>query len=353
MEDIYFYSRVWAALATAFVIPNILTPWLISFSLKKGYTATINHRTSHQEAIPNTGGIMLFLSILIPMLFFSGYHHSRNTDLIYAAFAVLLITGVIDDQNPLSPGFKFLGQFIPAIVIVTGLESNALAIPFLQNLFEVPGLFNYLFWVVAIVFVVNAFNLIDGIDGLAICLGLFSSIIFSVFFWMSRNFSLFMFSLIFTGGLLGLLRFNLSKRRKIFIGDTGSLLIGGIISYFSLRYLCIEGGCADMNKNTTLAVGILFIPVADMLRVILERLVRHQSPFTADKTHLHHLIMARYHFSHLATTLIIVGLNALFFAMAYLYVQLRDNDFLPMIMAMFVIYFFGIRLFFKPKNLNT
>ena len=326
------------AVVISFLISFIFTPFLISYSLKQGYTATINHRTSHVQAIPNTGGVMLFMAIVIPLLLFSDYRNTPNLELFMTAFVILLITGVIDDLNPLPAGFKFMGQFIPAIVIVTNLDPDSLAVPFLQNLFDVPNIFNQLFWIIAIVFIINAFNLIDGIDGLAISMGIFSSVVFAIFFWKSHNTLLLTFALILFGGLLGLLPYNLSIKRKIFIGDTGSLLIGGIISYFSLRYLCIQDTCDALNSHVTVVAGILFIPAADMLRVILGRLLTHQSPFKADRTHLHHLIITRYKISHKMTTLIIIGVNMLFFAVIYSAVQWLSGMYLMVLIVMFVVY---------------
>ncbi len=345
----FFWHDMFAFLS-AFFVPLLFTPLLISLSLKKGYTATINHRTSHMKAVPNTGGIMLFIAVAGPLWIFSDYQNMPKLELFMAAFVILLITGIIDDSNPLPAGFKFLGQFIPAIVIVTNLDPGNLVIPFLQNVFDVPILFSELFWIIVIVFIINAFNLIDGIDGLAIVLGIFSAMIFACLFWSAHNTSLLTFAIILCGGLLGLLPYNLGKKRKIFIGDTGSLLIGGIISYFSLRFLCVQGACDAINSNITVVAGILFIPAADMLRVILGRMIKHQSPFRADRTHIHHLIMARFHTSHIATTLIVLLLNAIFFAVILGLTLHLTGTFLIVLLVLFLIYFLGIQWVFKTTG---
>ena len=118
----------------ALTISVLGTPFLIKISRKQGYFAAVNHRSSHDRSVPNTGGIMLCFSILVPLLLFSDYPKQEDFSLLISAFSVLLITGIIDDFNPIPVTFKFLGQFIPAIVIVTSIDENELVIPFVNEL---------------------------------------------------------------------------------------------------------------------------------------------------------------------------------------------------------------------------
>ena len=146
---------------TAFIITVISTPFLIKLSRRKGFIASIDHRSSHEDSIPNTGGIILGFAILIPLIIFSNYPEQDDFSFLLSALAVLLITGIIDDFNPIPVTFKFLGQFIPAIVIVLSIDEQDLIIPFIGQYVELPHFFNYLFWIIFIVMSINAFNLID------------------------------------------------------------------------------------------------------------------------------------------------------------------------------------------------
>lgn len=291
---------------TAFIISIICTPFLIRISRKRGFYASKDHRSSHEDAIPNTGGIILCFAILIPLIAYSSYPDQEDYSLLLSAFAVLLITGIIDDFNPIPVVFKFLGQFIPAIVIVLSIDEQDLAIPFIDTLVNLPSFFNYLFWIVFIVMSINAFNLIDGIDGLAISLGIVGGLFYFFQFLGFGLVNLHIFTISLVGGLTGLLFYNLSKRHKIFIGDTGSLLIGGLLVFFGLKFISLPDGLTSGN-SFFLVLGTFFIPFADMIRVALVRMYNGSSPFKADRQHIHHLLLDACRGNHLLASGIIVA----------------------------------------------
>jgi UDP-N-acetylmuramyl pentapeptide phosphotransferase/UDP-N-acetylglucosamine-1-phosphate transferase len=293
---------------TAFVFSVAATPFLILLSRKKGFYASINHRSSHESNIPNTGGIILCFAVVVPVILFSNYLDQEEFNLLLAAFAVLLITGIIDDFNPIPVFYKFLGQFVPAIVIVMSLEAQYLLIPFVHNFTEIPGFFNYLFWIFFIVMSINAFNLIDGIDGLAIGLGIVGGAFYFLQFLKMGLTNMAVFSISLLGGLFGLLFFNLSRKNKIFIGDTGSLLIGGLLVFFGLKYMNLPTD-ASSDQVFFLVFGSMFIPLADMVRVVILRTSAGYSPFRADRKHIHHLIVDACKGNHLLASSIIVAIQ--------------------------------------------
>lgn len=299
--DIAIYKSCLLALA----ISIVCTPILLRISRKKGFYASINHRSSHDTSVPNTGGIILCFAILLPLILFSDYPQHEDFSLLISAFLVLLITGIIDDFNPIPVAYKFLGQFIPAIVIVTSIDEHDLVIPFIDELFNLPFIFNYLFWIFFVVMSINAFNLIDGIDGLAIGLGIIGGLFYFLQFQRLELQDLMIFSVALSFGLFGLLLFNVSKKFKIFIGDTGSLLIGGLLVFFALRFLSLSDN--DSNESSFfLVIGSIFIPLADMIRVTLVRVIRKESPFKADRQHVHHLLLDVMNGNHLLTTSILL-----------------------------------------------
>jgi len=295
-----------------FLVSVVFTPLAIRISKKKGFIAKPNHRSSHINHVPNSGGIILLFAVLIPLFFFSDYFRSQDSTLLLSALMVLLLTGIIDDFNPIPVFYKFLGQFIPAIVIVSAFPAQDLTIPFIGLLFDIPPVINHIFWIVSIVTIMNAYNLIDGIDGLAIGMGIFSSMVFCFSFIDAQATNLAAFSLALIGGLSGLLVFNLSRKKKIFIGDTGSLLIGGILGYFALKFLNINGH-ENLNRSAFMVLGILFVPVFDMLRVIGLRLIQKQSPFIADRKHIHHIILDKYNLWHYQVSAILIGFQIIIF----------------------------------------
>lgn len=297
---------IYKAALTAFLISIICTPILIKISRKKGFYASINHRSSHDTNVPNTGGIILCFAVLVPLIIFSDYHNQEDFSLLVSAISVLLITGIIDDFNPIPVAFKFLGQFIPAIVIVTAIHEQELVIPFIGDMINFPSIFNYLFWIFFIIMSINAFNLIDGIDGLAIGLGIVGGFFYFLEFLKLGASNMIIFSISLCSGLLGLLYFNLSSKNKIFIGDTGSLLIGGILIFFALDFTSLS---VEMPKSHSffMVVGSIFIPLADMIRVTLVRLLKRDSPFKADRNHIHHIVLDLLKGNHLFTAGILIA----------------------------------------------
>ncbi len=326
-----------AALA-AFFISISVTPLLVILSHKKGYFATIHRRSSHSDFVPNTGGIALGLAVIFPLLFFSDYPKQENFSLLISAFSVLLITGIIDDFNPIPVVFKFLGQFVPAIVIATSMNESELAIPFLNDLVRLPYVFNYLFWIIFIVYVINAFNLIDGIDGLAIGLGIIGSVFFFLQFSALEQTGLIVFSIAMIFALAGVLVFNFSKKFKIFLGDTGSLLIGGILVFFAIKFLSFSHDNSH-DFSFFLIIGSIFIPLSDLIRVSINRLSMGRSPFEGDRKHIHHLILALLKGNHFLTTLLLL-LAQLLILIAFRQMDgLADIYYLIILIAAFLCYF--------------
>jgi len=300
MDFIYIKSGF-----TAFLLSVLFTPFLIYLSRKKGFYASIDHRSSHSYEIPNTGGILLCFAVVIPLIIYSTYTVHEEFNLILSAFAVLLITGIIDDFNPIPVFYKFIGQFVPAIVIVMAVDAQHLMIPYISDYIEVPSFFNYMFWIFFIVISINAFNLIDGIDGLAISLGIVGGVFYLIKFLNLGQANLVIFTISLIGGLGGLLFYNFNRKYKIFIGDTGSLFIGGLLVFFGIKYLNFEG--FETSKNSFfLVIGSLFIPLADLIRVAFTRLTQGESPFKADRKHIHHLLVDKCNGNHLCATSILV-----------------------------------------------
>jgi len=339
----------------AFAIAIIATPLVIRYSKRKGYLASINHRSSHVQSVPNTGGIILYFSVLIPLLVFSDYPDQEDFTLMISAFSVLLITGVIDDFNPIPVLFKFLGQFIPAIVIVTSINAQELALPFLHDVIHPPGIFNYIAWIIFIVMTINAFNLIDGIDGLAIGMGISGALFYLLEFISLEMHDMAVFSFALICALIGLLIFNFSRRRKIFLGDTGSLFIGGVLVFFALKFINYPDSRLPLNHSFFMVFGSIFLPLADMIRVALERILKGISPFRADRTHIHHFVLQIFRGDHIKSTAILVMIQLLVMFSFVWMAKINDAPILLLLMLSLLIYYLmilGIKLRLL-SNTNT
>ena len=206
---------------------------------------------------------------------------------------IVFFLGVIDDSITLRPSKKFLGQLIAIIIIV---YFNDLRITSMQGLFfiyELPYITSFLLTVLTMLVITNAYNLIDGIDGLAALIGLLVSSVFFVFLFLQNdiNFAIILSAII--GALIAFLRYNWHPA-QIFMGDTGSLVVGFLLSIIAVQFVetdfQIESQWFQI-KTPTLAMAILIIPLQDLLRVFIVRLAQKKSPFSGDRNHLHHLLM--------------------------------------------------------------
>ncbi len=145
-------------------------------------------------------------------------------------------------------------------------------------------------------FIINAYNLIDGIDGLAAMLGISIFIIYGFLFYYSGNAFYFLLSILSIGFLLAFLRYNISKNKRIFMGDTGSLTVGFLIGVMTIRFLAMPDIMLEMiwvkPIHKFLVVGsIIFFPIVDVLRVIIMRLINKRGPFSPDRSHMHHILV--------------------------------------------------------------
>jgi UDP-N-acetylmuramyl pentapeptide phosphotransferase/UDP-N-acetylglucosamine-1-phosphate transferase len=221
---------------------------------------------------------------------------------------------------------KFIGQLI-AVLIIVGLGD--LRITDFHGFFGLqPDYFvSILFTTVLMVFLINGFNLIDGVDGLAAITGIIVTISFSFWFLINGEYLIPILGAMLVGALSAFLYYNVfSRRQKIFMGDTGSLIIGLIIAIIAIRFMefnAIKNRVFltySMTSAPAVAMGIMIIPIIDTIRVFFRRIIRGQSPFIADKTHIHHRLLTL-GLSHLQVAASLGLINIIFVLASYL---LRD-----------------------------
>ncbi|MCC5930363.1 MAG: undecaprenyl/decaprenyl-phosphate alpha-N-acetylglucosaminyl 1-phosphate transferase [Cyclobacteriaceae bacterium] len=290
----------------SFLLSNGITPGLYGMAHRKGIMAIPNHRSSHADKIPNIGGVSMFVAImaLYLMYAFSEMHITYVIGISY--LSILFIAGLADDIKPLPFWVKLLAQFAGAAWLLYGLRHQIPAIPFLPDFITFPPVVLYTFWIIFIVAIINAYNFIDGIDGLAAGLGIFAAVVFSIVFFNNGKLFLSALSAVFAGSLGGLLPYNLRPGNKIFLGDSGSLVIGGLIAWLSLE-LFIAGSVLGFSISTEMIVlGIIFIPFADLFRVSFYRILMGNSPFKADRRHIHHIFLDKYRLNHVQTSSLLV-----------------------------------------------
>jgi UDP-N-acetylmuramyl pentapeptide phosphotransferase/UDP-N-acetylglucosamine-1-phosphate transferase len=348
MVDYLLETNKWLLYFVALVLSMALCmsaiPRIIYISKKKKiFDLPDNDRKVHSDVIPNLGGIAIFLGFSVISSIFIKPEEFPKWNYIIAAILILFITGIKDDLINVNPSKKFLAQ-IAASVIVAWLGDFRL-----DNLYGLFGIFELPYWasllitVVGCTFISNAFNLIDGVDGLAGSIALICSFFIGLAFAINGAYSAAIICFSLMGAILGFLRFNYQPAR-IFMGDSGSLVIGFIVAVLAIMLTdnihLLQGNQFFHSPKAVLlvALSLLFIPVFDTFRVFITRILKGHSPFQADKTHLHHYLLDL-GFSHTKTVLILCGSSLFIILIALLIQDLPVNLCLVIILTSAVVLF--------------
>ena len=288
MQDI-FLSTVSGFLITYFSIPSI-----IKVAQLKGLYDEPNRRTAHSNRIPTLGGLAMFAGIILPVLFFSGDLPSDIKHYFIGSVIVLFFLGIKDDILILSPIKKFMGQLFVAVIMVVVADVRITSFYGILGIHELNYLVSVTVSLFTILAVTNAYNLIDGIDGLAGGIGIIATFIFGIWFLLFDYQFLSLISFTAAASLTAFLLFNFSPA-KIFMGDTGSMIIGFLLAFLAIQLIGTQPQTESPNHlllaKPAIALAILIIPIIDTLRVIVIRMLNKKSVFSPDKNHIHHCLL--------------------------------------------------------------
>jgi len=248
-------------------------------------------RKKHVGQIPLVGGLAIWFASIITLV---ASHPSVlsmiDIRFILASGTLLLVIGVIDDKTDLRATIKLTIQIALAyFAFVNGFRIETMH--GVLGIYELPLAVQYITTMIVITGVVNAFNLMDGIDGLASGMALVSFILFGFLAYVTGQTAYLYLFLALIGALIGFMRFNLSAKTKVFMGDAGSLFIGLIMVLSAISLIQTAQGTSDIQLVLSVVIGVLALPVLDSLRVYRRRAKSGYSPFRADRTHFHHLVL--------------------------------------------------------------
>ncbi len=290
-EDHYLTISALAGFIISLIISALLIPLIIRISNKKGWLDMPNERKVHSTPIPRLGGVAIFIAIIVTSLIISFFLKSTSLGLLLTGITVIFAMGIVDDRLELSPKIKFIIQIaVAATVAMTGVRIQSLH--GLLGINDIPIAVQYLLTIIVMVGLINAYNLIDGVDGLAGGLTFINSLVFAILFLLEKQYTYALFSIILAGSILGFLFFNFRKA-KIFMGDGGSLVMGFAMAFLSIVYYNIPlQSSENIHLNYySIVYASMLIPTYDTLRVFAERILNGKSPFIADKNHIHHLLL--------------------------------------------------------------
>jgi UDP-GlcNAc:undecaprenyl-phosphate GlcNAc-1-phosphate transferase len=301
----------------AFIITFFSIPIIIQVARQKKMFDEPDERKIHKMVIPTLGGLGIFAGFILASLL-GVPEGSQFLQYFAAAFIVIFFLGIKDDILVLSAAKKFLGQLIAAGIIIKFGGVHISNMHGFMGIGEIPRLASIVFTMFTIVVITNSFNLIDGVDGLAGSLGLMTSLLFGSYFLYVGQLMYAVMAFSLAGSLIGFLIYNYSPA-KIFMGDTGSLLIGLTNSILVVKFINIAGlSSSVLHLESAPAIGfaILFVPLFDTLRVFSLRILDRRSPFSPDRSHVHHFMLDM-GFSHRKIAVCCVAANLAFILLAF------------------------------------
>lgn len=348
------------SLLLSFVVVYFSIPSIVTVSHLKGLFDRPGRRKCHSHDIPNLGGVSIFAGIVMSIALFINSSNSNEFLLLIAGMTVLFFIGLKDDILVIDPNKKLWGEIIAILIVVLLGDVRFSNLHGFMGIYQINEYVGIALSVFVMIVIVNAFNLIDGIDGLASGIGILISVTFGIWFYMVGYTDYAILSAAIAGSLIAFFRFNVfGGSNKIFMGDTGSLIVGFVIGLMIIRFNEINvvyHGPYSFDSAPAVSFGILIIPLFDTIRVFVIRVLKGRSPFKADKNHLHHRLLML-GFTHFQTTAIIVFANFLFILTVLVLKSLGIVQLMIVILSIAVVLMFiaevSIRIHLKRLHNST
>lgn len=355
----YFLIYITSILSVALSISPLITIAI----RKRLFDAPSEDRKIHKRIVPNLGGLAIFSGFLFSLAIFIDLSTLKVANYLLSGGIVIFMIGLKDDIIGVDPMKKFIAQFIAAFIITIMADVRLMDLGGFMGVYELSYPFSIGLSVLTIVGVVNAYNLIDGIDGLSGTLGLVFSLVYAYLFFAAGELGWTYVCLALAGSLTGFLIHNISPAR-IFMGDCGSLMVGFLAAVLSIQFIntssakIIDLGFTSITSAPALAMAIVILPLFDTLRVFAIRIVNNQSPFKADRNHLHHRMLAL-GLTHMQATAVLSLVAAVFIATALAFQHVGNNQLVGILIFMIIllntalsIYLFSRKISLKEELLD-
>lgn len=317
LENYPIFIKILFFFFGAFAIVYILVPKIIAVAHDKQLLVKPNKRSSHKIVTPAFGGVAFYISFIIMFSLLRNEFAIVESNFIVPAVTILFVVGLKDDLVSISPRTKLMGQLIALFLVLSSREFDV------NSLYGFLGIYDISPWIIRPILIflliglINSYNLIDGVDGLASMIGMVIMTAYAILFYQLNEPVYLLMAVILLGCFTAFLRFNITKNCtiKIFLGDTGSLFIGFVIAVMTLKLMSIP----ELNfkeslilaSNLPILIGsILFIPFFDTTRVMLVRYIAKKPILYPDRNHIHHLLLDR-GFTHIETSVIISSIALL------------------------------------------
>lgn len=359
---------------TSLVVVLLATPAIIRVADFKHIFEEPNEKKIHKRRTPRIGGLAIFAAVLIAFSLWCNYAHFDSTRYIIASVVMLFFMGLKDDMIGVSPYKKLVVQLTAAFIVVVLGNIHITSFYGLLGIYELPNIISIILTIFAIIVITNAYNLIDGIDGLAAGLGLITSLTFGCYFYLSGTEGTACLAFSLAGALTGILKFNF-RPAQLFMGDCGSLVIGFISGIFAIRqielsqttftlglysqqdsilgkyiYELISPETFRIDAMPAFAVAVLIVPLFDTLRVFVVRVFQKRSPFMGDQNHIHYILMSL-GYGHARVAVILYLVNILFIVVAFV-LRKWDTNYLMLVILGMALTLMQLLIWARDKKLG-
>jgi UDP-GlcNAc:undecaprenyl-phosphate/decaprenyl-phosphate GlcNAc-1-phosphate transferase len=335
----------------AFLITLVSIPVIMRVAVEKKMFDVPDERKLHTRPIASLGGVGIFIGFFLSILLSGSFKESPELNYFFAACLVIFFLGLKDDILVISARKKFLGQVLAAAIIIHLGNIRINSLHGLLGIQQIPEVVSLLLSYITVIVVINAYNLIDGIDGLAGSLGVFTTLIFGVYFSMAQMTGYALLSFALSGSLLAFLYYNFHPA-KIFMGDSGSLMLGLVNAILVIKFIDVaDTAHVKLPVSSAAAIGfsVLLLPLLDTLRVFSLRIAKGRSPFSPDRNHIHHLMLDR-GMNHRTISLTCLGINMSFAVAAYLFRSLGPTILFGLLTSLGYCLVTALIFFVKPKT---
>lgn len=343
------------AFITSFLLTFFAIPSIISIARKKELVDEPGERRAHSVSTPSLGGIAIFAGTIFSIILWTPFKYFGDLQYILCSFIIVFLIGAKDDIDPVSAKRKVLGQIFAASILIFFSKIRLTSFYGIFGITEVPILLSILVTLFIIILIINAFNLIDGINGLSGSIGVLVAFTFGTWFYMVERVELATVSYALAGSVIAFLYYNITPA-KIFMGDTGSLLLGLVASILAISFIEHHQVIYDtpyarfaVKAPPAIAAGVLMLPLFDTLRVFVSRMIKGHSPFKPDRNHIHHLLLDL-GFSHMQSTAILILVNVGFIILAY---RFQDMGTLNLLIILLLMASFLVSIIYLVRRSNN
>jgi UDP-N-acetylmuramyl pentapeptide phosphotransferase/UDP-N-acetylglucosamine-1-phosphate transferase len=327
-------ENVLIATVLSFVITYFAIPVLIRVAELKHLYDEPDERKSHKARIPTLGGIGFFSGFVMASAVCVPAFADSPFQYMVAAFIVIFMVGMKDDIVGLSPLKKLIGQLMATFAVIYLGDLQITSMYGIMGIETLPPHFSLLLTYFTFLVIINAFNLVDGVDGLAGSIGMLVAGVLGTYFLYTGELLYAVMGFAMAGGLAAFLIYNISPAR-IFMGDTGSLMVGLVNAILIVKFIEVGGnpiGKLPITSVPIVAIAILILPLFDTLRVFAIRMMHGRSPFSADRNHIHHYLL-ELGLNHRQTTMVLVAVNAGYIAVSFAFQNMGAAYLLTLILG--------------------